>query len=286
MICPRKCGVRREYEAGYGICKMGYIPKIARAELHFWEEPCISGNNGSGTIFFSGCNLACVYCQNYEISAEGYGNVVSVCELSEIYKRLEYEGAENINLVNPTHFADAIMSSFEIYKPSIPIIYNSSGYENIDTLKRFEGIIDVYLPDCKYYNDRISKKYSNVSNYFSVVSRAIKEMVRQTGKCEFNKNGVIKRGTIIRHLILPGNTRDSINILKWISDNFKKDVMVSLMSQYIPHGNAYLYDEINRKITLREYNKVEEFLINLELEGYVQELSAANKCYIPDFKLN
>ncbi len=265
---------------------MGYTPKIARTGLHFWEEPCISGTSGSGTIFFSGCNLGCVYCQNYEISAEGNGSIVSIYELSEIYRRLEYEGAENINLVNPTHFANAIISSFEMYKPSIPIIYNSSGYEDIDTLKQFEGIIDVYLPDCKYYSARISKKYSNASDYFSVASRAIKEMVRQTGKYELNKDGMIKRGTIIRHLILPGYTKDSINILKWINDNFKSDVMVSLMSQYIPHENACLYDEINRRITLREYNKVEEFLLNLEIEGYVQGLSSANKCYIPDFGLN
>lgn len=262
---------------------MGMKPKIARVSLHHWEEPCISGENGSGTIFFSGCNMHCIYCQNYNISTMNKGTLISINKLADIYKELEEMGVHNINLVTPTHFSYTILKSFEMYKPKIPIIYNSSGYEKVDTLKHFEGVVDVYLVDIKYYDRLKSKKYSNIDNYFEIASSAIKEMFRQTGEVVFDSNGIINKGIIIRHLILPISTKDSIKILEWIKCTFNKSILVSLMSQYTPLNDLSNFQEINRKITKREYEKVLNKFIELELNGYVQELSSANKCYIPDF---
>ena len=281
--CPRDCNKQRSLSTGAGFCKMGMKPKIARVSLHHWEEPCISGENGSGTIFFSGCNMHCIYCQNYNISTMNKGTLISINKLADIYKELEEMGVHNINLVTPTHFSYTILKSFEMYKPKIPIIYNSSGYEKVDTLKHFEGVVDVYLVDIKYYDRLKSKKYSNIDNYFEIASSAIKEMFRQTGEVVFDSNGIINKGIIIRHLILPISTKDSIKILEWIKCTFNKSILVSLMSQYTPLNDLSNFQEINRKITKREYEKVLNKFIELELNGYVQELSSANKCYIPDF---
>lgn len=284
-LCPRNCKAERSTDSGKGYCRMGAIPRIARVAPHYWEEPCISGENGSGTIFFSGCVLSCVFCQNSKISSGGYGKTVSVQELVKYIKKLEDMGVHNINLVSPTPYIDSIIECFEKYRPSVPIVYNTGGYEKSDTIKRLEGIVDVYLPDMKYISSDLSAKYSKASNYFEYASEAIKEMVRQTGKPQFDNNGMIKKGTIVRHLILPQNTRNSISVLKWLDETFGSEILVSLMGQYIPLGDAEKYPEINRCITTREYNKVLNYLENLELDGFVQDLSSAKKKYVPDFEI-
>lgn len=283
--CPRCCNVKRYQENGLGFCKMGAMPKIARAAPHFWEEPCVSGTNGSGAIFFSGCILKCVYCQNYDISKKGYGESITVQRLAEIYRELECQGVHNINLVNPTHFVEAIIQSLKIYRPSVPIIYNCGGYESIETINKLSGFIDVYLPDIKYYDGKKARKYSGVENYFEVVSKAVIAMAEQTGLPQFDNDGLIKSGTIIRHLILPGSTNDSISILKWIDENLSNKVLVSLMGQYTPQESCVTHNEINRRLTKREYNKVQNFLFSTNLNGFVQDLSSADKQYIPQFNL-
>lgn len=284
-ICPRNCNALREIETGKGFCKMGLMPKIARAEPHMWEEPCISGKKGSGTIFFSGCVLSCVFCQNHKISLDKYGKTISIDELIDHIKRLEQLGVHNINLVSPTPYIESIIKCFEKYKPSVPIVYNTGGYEKAETIKRLEGIVDIYLPDIKYINSDISKKYSGAENYFEYASKALKEMVRQTGKPIFDDDGIMQKGTIVRHLILPQNTKNSIDVLEWLDKEFNEKILISLMGQYVPIKNDNEYHELNRRITKREYNKVLEYLENLNLDGFAQELSSANKDYIPDFDI-
>lgn len=260
--------------------------KIARAALHFWEEPCISGKSGSGTVFFSGCNLKCVYCQNYSISHENFGKVVNENELIDIFENLVSQGANNINLVNPTHYAVQLASLFEKYRPGVPVIYNSSGYESVETLKLLRGKVDVYLPDFKYFRADKAFEYSGIADYFQVATNAILEMARQVGKNQFDKNGIIKKGLIVRHLILPGNTNSSKEILCWLKENLPKGNQISLMSQYIPMGKAENFKELNRKITAREYEKVANFMESLGLEnGYFQAMESAKNCFVPDFKL-
>lgn len=285
FICPRSCGAIRTESTGNGYCKSGLLPKIARVAPHYWEEPCISGTNGSGAIFFSGCSLKCVYCQNYSISNEVFGKIVPVQKLCDYYKRFESMGVHNINLVNPTHYARAIAESLEIYKPSIPVVYNSSGYEKPETLKMLDGIIDIYLPDFKYSDNYIAFKYSNVNDYVEIAITAIKEMIRQTGTNTYDLNGIMQKGTIIRHLILPNNVYNSLDALDIIKAQFSTDIPVSLMAQYIPLGKAPEFTEINRKITEHEYNKVLNHLIKLGFDGFVQELSSASTSYVPVFNL-
>lgn len=282
-LCPRKCNAVRKAENGNGFCKMGYLPKIARVAPHEWEEPCISGKNGSGTIFFSGCVLSCVFCQNHKISSEGYGKTVTVSELIEHIKRLEAMGVHNINLVSPTPYVDSIIEALTAYKPSIPVVYNTGGYERVETLKRLEGLVDVYLPDLKYIHNDISGRYSGAANYFEYASKAIEEMVRQTGKPVFDDNGIMLRGTIVRHLILPCNTRNSVEVIRYLDTTFGDKILISLMGQYIPVANAEDYPEINRRITPREYDKVLNELSETSLDGFAQELESASKTYIPDF---
>ena len=285
-LCPRNCKAKREHNKGFGYCKMGTNPKIARAAPHKWEEPCISGKNGWGTIFFSGCVLSCVFCQNSKISSNGYGKEISVKELSDIVKKLESMGVHNINLVSPTPYIESIIECFNIYKPSIPIVYNTGGYEKKETIKRLDGIVDIYLPDMKYISSDLSGKFSKAPDYFEYASESIEEMVRQTGEPVFDDENIMKKGTIIRHLILPGHTVNSIEVLRWIKNKFGKKILVSLMSQYVPLGYAKNFPDINRRITPREYNKVLDYMENLDLDGYVQELSSAKKCYIPDFNID
>lgn len=285
-LCPHNCGAKRYGEYGKGYCKMGALPKISRAAPHMWEEPCISGKNGSGTIFFTGCVLSCVFCQNYKISSEGMGKTVTVKELADHFRRLEEMGVHNINLVSPTPYIDSIIEALEIYRPSIPVVYNTGGYEKAETLKRLEGIVDIYLPDLKYISSEKSRKYSGASDYFEFASKAIKEMVRQTGKPVFDDDGMMKRGTIVRHLILPSNTKNSIEVIKYLDKTFGDAILVSLMGQYIPFGRAKDYPEIDRTITPREYNKVLEVLEETCLDGFAQELDSARRKYIPDFDIN
>ena len=285
-LCPRNCNAARRAESGNGFCKMGYLPKIARVAPHMWEEPCISGKNGSGTIFFSGCVLSCVFCQNQKISSYGYGKTVTVSELIDCIKKLEDMGVHNINLVSPTPYVDGIIEALSAYKPSIPVVYNTGGYEKAETLKRLEGMVDIYLPDLKYIRCELSEKYSGAINYFEYASKAIEEMVRQTGKPVFDDNGIMLRGTIVRHLILPGNTKNSIEVIKYLDEAFGDKILISLMGQYIPVANAGNYPEINRCITRREYNKVLGVLGGTSLDGFAQELDSASESYIPDFNID
>lgn len=285
-LCPRNCGVTREEETGYGFCGMGANPVVARAALHFWEEPCISGTRGSGTVFFTGCSLKCVFCQNYEISTEkSVGKSVSVEELADIFDRLAAQGAHNINLVNPTHFALPIAQALRLRKPPVPVVYNSGGYESLETLHMLDGLIDIYLPDFKYMDNALAKKYSGAANYVEHAKAVVLEMARQTGPAQFDGDGIMTRGTIVRHLILPGNTRNSIAVLDWLNGNLPEGVMVSLMAQYVPCGRADELPEINRRITKREYEKVQEHLFGLNLDGFVQERKSASQSFIPPFNL-
>lgn len=285
-LCPRKCGALRNKENGFGFCRMPELPVLARAAVHMWEEPCISGTKGSGTVFFSGCSLRCVFCQNGEISRNDFGKCVSSERLREIYEELIEKGVHNINLVNPTHFASVISKSLE--KPlSVPVIYNCGGYESVDTLKMLDGKIDVYLPDIKYSSSEAAKKYSGAADYVEISHAAVKEMLRQTGNYKLDNNGTIIRGVVIRHLILPSNTKNSMGVIDWVSENFKEgEILFSLMAQYTPFGNLESCPEINRRITKREYEKVADYLIEKNLtEGYLQELESADKIYIPQFDL-
>lgn len=259
---------------------MGTLPKVARIAPHMWEEPSISGERGSGTVFFSGCTLRCAFCQNYEISAKNRGRIITVRKLADEFKRLEELGVHNINLVSPTPYVYAILEALEIYKPKIPIVYNTSGYENVETLKLLDGAVDVYLPDLKYAMAELAKTYSSADNYVESAISAIEEMLRQTGEPEFGADGMLRRGTIIRHLVLPNHTKNSIAVLDIIKERFS-GTLVSLMGQYVPLGNASKHEKLNRKITRREYEKVKEHLFELDLDGFVQELSSADEKYVP-----
>lgn len=286
MICPHKCGVNR-LEGNKGRCKCDDKLKIALASLHMFEEPCISGENGSGTVFFSNCNLNCIYCQNYEISNLGKGREITIEHLAEIFLKQQEKNAHNINLVTPTMYVYQIIEAIKIAKSkglNIPIIYNSNGYENIETIKLLNGYIDVYLPDLKYYTNGLSKKYSKVDNYFETATKAIKEMYNQVGQAKFDENGLIKKGVIIRHLVLPNHIQNTKNILKWISDNMPDDIYVSVMAQYFPTYKAKDDDLINRKLNKKEYNEVLNYLYSLDLEnGYIQELGLHEEEYVPNF---
>lgn len=282
--CPRKCGLDRDSVSG--ICGVGASYKVARAALHYWEEPCISGEKGSGTVFFSGCSLKCVYCQNYSISHECYGKNISESRLIEIFRELENKGANNINLVNPTHYSVQLASTLSKYKPSIPVVYNTGGYDSIETLKMLDGLVDIYLTDLKYVSPSVSLKYSKAEDYFNVCSSAIREMKRQQSTDVF-ENGLMKKGLIIRHLVLPGNISQAMRALDWIADNLPQDTVISLMGQYMPCANAKNYPTINRRLSEREYNIVLDHAEKLGFQNvYIQELSSSNEEYVPDFDLS
>lgn len=288
-LCPHKCGINR-LEGNKGRCKCDDKLKIALASLHAFEEPCISGTNGSGTVFFSNCNLNCIYCQNYEISNLGKGKEITVEHLAEIFFKQQEKNAHNINLVTPTMYVYQIIQAIKIAKSkglNIPIIYNSNGYENIETIKLLNGYIDVYLPDLKYYTNELSKKYSNVDNYFGTATQAIKEMYNQVGKAKFDENGLITRGVIIRHLVLPNHVQNTKNILKWIKENMPEDIYVSVMAQYFPTYKAKNDNLINRKLNKKEYKEVLNYLYSLDLKnGYIQELGSHEEEYVPNFDLS
>lgn len=271
---------------GNGFCHMGETPVVARIAEHFGEEPCISGTKGSGAVFFSGCTLKCVYCQNYEISALNRGCEITPAELADCYKRFEQKGVHNINLVTADHFLPAVLKSFEIYKPSIPIVYNCSGYISSKELSMLDGIVDVYLPDFKYSDNALAVKYSAAPNYVNTASAAIKEMIYQVGLPKLDDNGIIQKGVIVRHLILPSHTKNSIGVLDILKNDFDNQILVSLMCQYIPMGRAEEFPRINRKITRREYEKVKFELYMRDLNGFTQALSSANEKYVPlwDYK--
>ena len=286
-ICPHKCGINRNKSIAR--CRAGNEVKIALYSIHKFEEPCISGENGSGTIFFSNCNMNCIYCQNYEISQLGKGKEISIEELAEIMLKQQEKGVENINLVTPTSYALHIIEAIKIAKQKglkIPIVYNTNGYENVGTLKLLEGLVDIYLPDLKYFDNELGKKYSKVDNYFEIATKAIKEMYKQVGQPVLDERGIMKKGLMIRHLILPNNIENSKQSLKWIKENFDNNVYVSIMAQYFPTYKAKETSDINRKLTQKEYEEVEQYLYDLELEnGYIQELGEHEEEYVPKWDI-
>ena len=288
-ICPRRCKINR-LDKQLGNCKATDKIEISLASVHMFEEPCISKKNGSGTIFFSHCNLHCIFCQNYEISQEPDGinkktKEITIEELADIMLFLQDKKVNNINLVTPTMYAYQIKEAIKIAKRKglkIPIIYNTNSYENVETLKQLEGLIDVYLPDLKYYSNEIAEKYSKAPNYFDIATKAILEMIRQVGKPEFDENGIIKKGVMIRHLILPNHIQNSKNILKWIKDNAPDEIYINVMAQYFPTYKAKEDPLLNRKISKKEYKRIEEYFYLLDFKnGYIQELGEHEEEYVP-----
>lgn len=256
---------------------------IARAALHFGEEPCISGANGSGTVFFAGCSLRCAFCQNREISRGPAGKAVSVVRLAEIFKELVEQGAANINLVNPTHYVPAIREALSLYRPPVPVVYNSSGYERVETLRTLEGLIDVYLPDLKYVSGELSGELSGATDYATFACPAILEMARQTGPLVLDENGLAKRGTIVRHLVLPAHTKESMAVIDWLAAHLPAGCAVSVMFQYTPMGDVAGHPELSRRLTARECDKIWQYVADSGLDGYIQDRESAGTQMIPIF---
>jgi putative pyruvate formate lyase activating enzyme len=288
-VCPHKCKSNR-ISSETSRCKATNNIKIALVSIHNYEEPCISGTRGSGTIFFSNCNLNCIYCQNYEISQKGFGKEITIEHLADIFLSQQSKGAHNINLVSPTIYTIQIIEAIKIAKNKglvIPIIYNTSGYDSVESLKLLEGYIDVYLPDFKYSSDELGRKYSKINNYFEVVKLALSEMYRQVGNPVFDEEGIIKRGMIIRNMILPNNVRNTKNILDSIKELFGTDIYISIMAQYFPSYIAKEDTDLNRKINKKELKSVEEYMFKLGFEnGYIQKLGRHEEEYVPIFDLS
>lgn len=281
-LCPWECGVNR-LRGEVGRCGMDATVRVGNVSLHPWEEPIISGAGGSGAVFFSGCNLGCKFCQNYEISHDGVGKAMDGKELRDIFLKLVDQGAENINLVTATHFLPTILEALKD-GISVPVVYNCGGYESVETVKMLEGIVDIYLPDMKYSDSSLSESLSGVADYHPVASKAIVEMFRQTGKVKV-ENGKMMRGTMVRHLILPGNIDNSLGVIDWFASNFKKgDVLLSLMAQYTPCGSVKNQEPFNRPITTNEYHSVCSYMNLCGIDaGFMQELSSSSRLYIPNF---
>ena len=287
-ICPHRCKINRNNNQ-IGRCKSGDMVKIALVSTHNFEEPCISGDMGSGTVFFSNCNMNCIFCQNYEISQLGKGKEISIQDLARIFLEQQERNVANINLVTPTSFVPQIIEAIKIAKARglhIPIIYNTNGYENVETIKLLEGYIDVYLPDLKYAENELAKKYSKIYNYFEIATNAIKEMINQVGVPKFDKNGMITKGVIIRHLVLPNYIENSKKVLKWIKENLPNDIYVSIMAQYFPTYKAKEDNKINRKLTKEEWRQIEDFVDEIEIEnGFIQELGEHEEEYVPKWDI-
>ncbi len=285
-LCPRQCSTLRTNENTCGACGVTASLRVARAALHFGEEPCISGQNGSGTVFFSGCPLHCRYCQNYNISQEGFGKEITPSRLADIFRSLEAQGAHNINLVSATQFIPSVRQALSLYKPSVPVVYNSGGYERIETLKTLEGLVDIYLPDLKYADNALGATLSGVTDYADRACAAVLEMARQTGAMQLDKNGIAQRGTMVRHLVLPGHTRNSLAVLNWLFENLPRGCFVSLLFQYTPLRDIVDCPSLSRRLTQREREKVFCHLLDLGLtDGYVQDAESADAAYIPSFDL-
>lgn len=285
-LCPRNCGVNRENgELGY--CGESGVIKIGRAALHFWEEPSISGERGSGTVFFSGCNLGCVYCQNRAISSEHAGRFVTEDGLSDIFLKLQEDGAHNINLVTPTHFSKQIARAVQLAKKrglTLPIVYNCGGYESVETLRMLEGTVDIYMPDFKYFDEKYALRYSNAPKYFEVASAALSEMFRQTGKNEFDEDGMMKRGVIVRHMMLPGLLFDSKKIIDYLHSQYGDNIFISIMSQYTPLPWVEKYPEINKKVSSEYYSALVDYAVAMGIKNaYIQDGEAASVSFIPEF---
>ena len=286
-LCPRRCGADRTVTQGF--CGAGFLPKVARAALHFWEEPCVSGDEGSGTVFFSGCSLRCVFCQNHDISSGNFGQEISIERLSRIFLELQEQGANNINLVTAAQYIPQIAEAFSLVKKDlhIPVVYNSSGYESMEALHMLDGIVDVYLPDLKYLDPKRAARYSQAPDYVETAKKAILEMFRQVGPVQYDQRGILKKGVIVRHLVLPEGVEDSVNVLRWISENLPlDDILVSIMSQYTPFYRSAQFPEINRRLHEDEYDRVLDALDDFDIEeGFCQELSSAKEEYTPSFRL-
>ena len=287
LYCPRKCGADRTDSTGF--CGAGSDTIVARASLHKWEEPCISYKNGAGTVFFSGCNLHCIFCQNNKISNELFGKKVDVEKLTDIFMSLQDMGADNIDLVTPTHFVPNIIRALDKIKHKliIPVVYNCGGYELTETIDMLNGYIDIYLPDLKYFSADISARYSNASDYFKIASKAVLAMINQVGNLRYNDEGGLIKGTIIRHMVLPSHRHDSMKIIEWIAENTSaNDVLVSIMNQYTPFDFIPdKFKELKRRITKMEYNTVVDHAAQLGINGFTQQKSSASEEYVPDFDL-
>ena len=278
-ICPRKCGIDRNLSVGF--CGMSNVVRVAKADLFLWEEPVISGTNGSGAIFFSGCNLKCCFCQNYKISSEKFGKDITINRLAEIFKELETKGAHNINLVSGSHYINQIISALKIYKPKIPVVYNSNGYESKEQIELLNGYVDIFLVDIKFFDDKLSQKYCKAKDYFSICNNAVLKMLEQQPKIVM-KDGILQNGVIVRHLVMPNCVEDSRKILDWLSTKTNKNFLISLMCQYTPCFKSFEHAEINRKLLPLEYKLVVKHAINLGLtNGFSQEFESATENYIP-----
>ncbi|MBQ7137334.1 MAG: radical SAM protein [Bacilli bacterium] len=285
-LCPRNCKVNRNNNQ-LGFCGMTKDIVVARAGLHFWEEPIISGEKGSGTVFFSGCNLKCAFCQNFNISTNNFGKTVSINRLSKIFLELQEQGAHNINLVTPTHFVPQIIEALKISKRNglnIPIVYNSSGYENVDTIKLLDGYIDIYLPDFKYFDNKFATKYSKCTNYFEHTSKALEEMIKQVGNPIFDENGMLSKGVIVRHMLIPGLLNDSKKIISYLVENYNDNIFISIMNQYTPTNNLNRYPEINKIVDKSDYEELIDYAIDIGIKnGFMQEGETQKTSFIPEF---
>ena len=283
-ICPRKCEVNRNNNQ-IGWCKSTDRVKIGLYSTHDFEEPCISGDKGSGTVFFSNCTMNCIFCQNYEISQLGKGKEISIEELANIFIKQQEKGVHNINLVTPTSYVYQIIEAIKIAKAkglNIPIVYNTNGYENIETIKALNGYVDVYLPDLKYAEEKLATEYSGAKNYFEVATKAIKEMIKQVGNIKLNEDGIIQKGVIIRHLVLPNHIENSKKVLLWIKQNLPNDIYVSIMAQYFPTYKAKENQKLNRKLTKKEWEQIEKYVEEIDIEnGFIQELGDHEEEYVP-----
>ncbi len=283
-VCPRNCAVDRSLESG--ACSVGEKFKIARAAPHFWEEPCISGARGSGTVFFSGCNLGCVFCQNFEVSHRAFGKEISEKELMKIFDALIEKGVHNLNLVTPTHYAPMLAKVLSEYKSPVPVVYNSSGYEKAETLKCLEGLVDIYLPDIKYFDSSVSLKYSAAEDYFEKASLAVLEMQRQVGTLQTGDDGIARKGLIIRHMVLPGNISQAVKVFSWVSENLPPETYISVMRQYTPYGKAVEMPPIDRKLSSKEYSLVKAKILAMGFENcYFQGKESSTEKFIPNFDL-
>ena len=286
-LCPRNCGALRTPDQGSGACRMPETPILARAALHMWEEPPISGTRGSGTIFFSGCSLGCVFCQNEKISHQDFGKAVSLERLAGICDELIAQGAHNINFVNPTHYAHVVKALLERHPLPVPVVYNTGGYDKVETLQSLEGLVNIYLPDLKYLDSETARGYSCAADYPQAATAAIREMVRQTGPCQFDEAGLLTRGVIIRHLILPGQLPQAKAVMDWVAREFPPGtVLFSLMSQYTPWGDLETrFPELNRRLRPGEMRAAQDYMGNLGLSGFTQERTSAKEEYTPPFDL-
>lgn len=284
-LCPRQCHAERTADEGRGFCQSPTTPHIARAALHFGEEPCISGTRGSGTVFFTGCTLRCAYCQNKQISRTVCGKAVTPRELADIFRDLYHQGAHNLNLVNPTHYVPAILEALALYRPPIPIVYNTGGYERVETLRLLDGAVDVYLPDLKYLSPALSRALSGAENYADYALPAILEMARQTGPVVLDGDGIAQKGTIVRHLALPGHTKETMAVLDRLNERLPQGTLVSLMFQYTPMGAIDGFPELSRTLTRRECEKLSDHLCTLDLDGYIQQKDSTGMEHIPEFEV-